>query len=101
METFIKSQASFMQNMGQLLSNHTQAISKLEIQMSELASSLSQRPKRTLPSQLLTNPKNSSQAHLAQEEQLNQYNVVHTLRLGKQVDNQVLMPSTPIQYNPT
>ena len=46
-------------------------------------------------------PRNSSQAHLAQDQQINQYNIVHTLRPGKQVDNQVSMPSTPIQHNPT
>jgi len=47
-----------MQNTGQLLSNHTQEISKLKVQMSQLASSLSERLKGTLPNQLLIYRKN-------------------------------------------
>jgi len=39
--------------------------------MSQLASSLYKRTKGTLPSQPLTNIKNSTQAHLAQEDQMN------------------------------
>ena len=92
---------SFMQNTGELLSNNSQAIFGLEVQMSQLASSPSKRPKGTLPNQPLMNPKTSSQAHLAKDQQLNQCNVVHTLRSGKQVDNQVSMPPNPIQHNPT
>ena len=63
MEAFIKSQTASMQNQGQTLNNHSQAISRLEIQMSQLASSLSERPKSTLPNQLLVNPKTSNQAY--------------------------------------
>ena len=48
--------------------------------MSQLASSLSEKPKGTLPSQPITNPRNSSQAHLAQEDHVNQCNLIHTLR---------------------
>ena len=55
-EAFIKSQTAFMQNQGQTLNSHSQAISRLEMQMSQLASSLSERPKGTLPSQPLANP---------------------------------------------
>jgi len=69
--------------------------------MSQLANSVSERPKETLPSQPLTNPKNSSQANVTQDQQLNQCNVVQILRSGKQVDNKVSMLSTPIQYNQT
>ena len=47
--------------------------------MSQLASSLSERPKGTLPSQPLANSKSSSQAYKVQDPQINQYNVVHTL----------------------
>ena len=39
--------------------------------MSQLASSLSERPKEILPSQLVTNPKNFSQAYMAEEDQMN------------------------------
>ena len=57
MEAFMKSQAAFLQNQGETVNNHSQAISRLKIQMSPLASSLSERPKGTLPSQSLVNPK--------------------------------------------
>ena len=91
MEAFLKSQTAFMQNQGQLLNNHTQVISRLEVQMSQLASSFNERSKGTLPSQPLANPKNSSQAYEIQDSQINQCNVVNTLRSGK-VDNQVSKP---------
>ena len=51
--------------------------------MSQLASSLSERPKGTLPRQPVTNPRNSIQVHMAEEDQMNQCNIVHTLRLEK------------------
>ena len=56
-------------------------------------------PKGTLPSQLVINPRNSSQAHMAEEDPMNQCKIVHILRLGKKVDNQVSTPSNSIQYN--
>ena len=37
---------------------------------------------------------NSNQAHLAQEDHMNQCNFIHTLRSGKQVDNQLSTPSS-------
>ena len=52
-------------------------------------------------SQLAANRKNFYQAHLAEGQPLNQCNVVHTLRSGKKVDNQVSMPTNPIQHNHT
>ena len=83
-----------MQNIGQ-------TISRLEGQMSQLDSSINKRPKGTLPSQLVANPRNSSQAHMAKEDPMNQCNDIHTLRSGKKVDNQVLISSNPIQHNNT
>ena len=99
----MKSQAAFMQNQGQTLSNHSQAISRLKMQMSQLASSLSERPKSTLPNQPLVNPKNSNQAYEIQDPQINQCNVVYTLRSGKKVDNQVYQQknSSHIDLAPT
>jgi len=79
---------SFMQNTGQ-------AISKLEGQMSQLASFISEKPKGTLRSQPIRNPRNSSQAHVAQEDPLNQCNVVYTLQSEKQVNNQESMRPDP------
>ena len=83
MENFLKTDTAFMQNTKQMLNNHAQAIFRLEVQISQLASSLSERPKGTLPSQSLTNPKNSSQIF---EAQINQCNDVHTLSYEKKVD---------------
>ena len=71
MEAFLKTQTVFMQNQGQMLNNYVQAISRLEVQMSQLASSLSERPKGALPSQPLVHSKNSSQAYEVQDSQIN------------------------------
>ena len=101
MEAFLETQTAFMQNQGQMLNNHAHVISRLEVQISQLANSLSKRPKGTLPSQLLVNPKNFNQAYEVQDSQINLYNVVHTLRSGKKVDNQVYQPKCPIQIDPT
>ena len=72
-----------------------QTIQRSEVQMSQLATPQNERQKGTLLSQPITNPRNSQQAHLAED----QCNVVHTLRSGKRVDNQVSTPTNPIQYN--
>ena len=63
--------------------------------MSQLTSSINEMPKRTLPSQLATNPRNTSQAHMAQEDLTNQCNVVYTLWLGKHVDNKSVISTRP------
>ena len=96
----MKSQATFMQNQGQTLSNHSQAILRLEMQMSQLPNSLSERPKSTLPSQPLVNPENFNQAYEVQDPQINQCNVVHTLRSVKKVDNQVYQQKNPSHIDP-
>jgi len=83
------------------MQNMRQVISRLEGQMSQLASFISERPKETFPSQPVTNPGNSSQAHMAEEDPMNRCNVVHTLRSGKKVDNQVSMSPNLIQHNNT
>ena len=69
--------------------------------MSQLTNSQNERLKGSLPSQPVTNPKNSYQAHLAEDQQLNQCNVVHILRSEKKVDDQVATPSNLIQHNYT
>jgi len=71
------------------------------MQISQLANSLRERPKGTLLSQPLVNPKNSNQAYEVQDSQINQYNVVHTFRSGKKVDNQVNQQKNPIHIDPT
>jgi len=62
-----------------------------------LANSLNERQKGALPSQPLTNPKNSFPIHEAQDTQPNQCNVVNVLRSEKQVDNQVSSPQVTTQ----
>jgi len=47
------------------------------------------------------NPRNSQQAHSAENQSLNQCNAVHILRSGKKVDNLVSTPSNLIQHNHT
>jgi len=64
--------------------------------MSQLTNLQNERQKGTLPSQPIMNPRNSQEAHLAEDQSLNQCNVVHTLRSRKKVDNQVSTPSKPI-----
>ena len=76
-----------------------QTIQKLEVQMSQLVTPQNERQNGTLSSHPIMNPRNSQQAHLAEDHSLNQCNVVHTLRSGKKVDNQVSTPSNPIQRN--
>jgi len=94
MERYMRNQESLIQT---LQNNNAQGITRLEVQISQLAGSLIERPKESLPSQPLADPRNSSQAHLAQKDQMNQYNLIHTLRSGKQVDNQVSTPSSSTQ----
>ena len=100
MEAFMKSQTAFIQNQGQTLNNHSQAISRLKMQMSQLVSSLNERPKGTLLSQPLVNPKNSNQAYENQDPSINQCNVVHTLQSGKKVDIQVHQQKNPTHIDP-
>ena len=71
------------------------------MQMSQLASSLSERTKGTLPSQPLVNLKNSNQAYEIQDPSINQCNDVHTLRSRKKVDNQVYQQKNPVHIDPT
>jgi hypothetical protein len=93
---------AFMQLTGQSINDvknatmvNTQAISKMETQIGQIASHLGEREKGKLPSQPVPNPK--LQFHGGSLS-----NVVHgqehvqaivTLRLGKQVDNQVVLGS--------
>jgi len=73
---------------------NTQAIAKMETQIGQIASHLGEREKGKLPSQPVPNLKlqfhegGSSNAVHGQEH----VQAVVTLRLGKQVDNQVVHP---------
>jgi len=82
LKTLSKTQASMM-------NNYNQAINRLEVQISQLASSLNERQKGTLSSQPFPNLKNSFLVNEAEVVTLKQCNTIHILRFGKQVDNQV------------
>ena len=62
---------------------NTQAISKLEMQMGQLANQLGERDKGNFPSHPVTNPKAHGQEHA---------HAIVTLRSRRQVDNQVVEP---------
>ena len=66
MERYMKNQDSLMQT-----------IKRLEVQMSQLATPQNERQKGTLPSQLITNPRNSQQAHLVEDQSLNPVSYTH------------------------
>jgi hypothetical protein len=68
---------------------NTQAISKLEMQMGQLANHLGERDKGKLPSQAVNNPKACSIGNSSNHEHVQ---AIVTLRLGKRVDNQVVDP---------
>ena len=66
---------------------NTQAIAKLEIQMGQLATSLSEREKGKFPSQPVANPKR--QYEIGSNSHHEQAKAITTLRSGRIVDNQV------------
>ena len=60
MERYMKNQDSLMQT-----------IQRVEGQMSQLGNPQNERQKGSLPSQPIMNPRNSQQAHLAEDQSLN------------------------------
>ena len=90
MERYMKNQDSLMQT-----------IQRVETQMSQLINPQNERQNGTLPSKPIMNPQNSQQVYLAEDQSLNQCSVVHTLRSGKKIDNQVSTPTNSIQHNHT
>jgi hypothetical protein len=86
----------FMKMTGQSISDvrhstmvNTQAISKLEMQMGQLANHLGERDKRKLPSQAVNNLKACSIGNSSNQEHVQ---AIVTLRSGKRVDNKVVDP---------
>jgi hypothetical protein len=84
----------FMKLIGQSISDvrhstmvNTQAISKLEMQMGQLANYLGERDKGKLPSQAMNNPKACSIGNSSNHEHVQ---AIVTLRSGKRVDNKVV-----------
>ena len=86
-----KNTNNFMQTTSQLVNSNTQAIFCLEMQLSQLAITISEREKEKWPSQSEPNPKILIDQQSQPEGQFNHVNVIHTLRSGRQVDNQVDM----------
>ena len=92
-----------------MMNTHNQAINRLEVQIGQLANSLNERQKETLPSQPLPNPKNPFPIHEAEDIGPSQCNTVHILRSGKWIDNQVSshpvpnksMSTSPVPVPPT
>jgi hypothetical protein len=87
MRDFMKMTGQSISDMRQSTMVNTQAISKLEMQMGQLANHLGERDKGKLPSQVVNNPKacgnSSNQEHVQ---------AIVTLRSGKRVDNKVMNP---------
>ena len=69
------------------LQTNTQTIAKIEIQMGQLATSLSEREKGKFPSQPVANPK--GQYEIESSSHHEQAKVITTLRSGRVVNNQV------------
>jgi hypothetical protein len=95
----------FMKMTGQSISDvrhstmvNTQAISKLEIQVGQLASYLGERDKGKLPSQPVNNPKACTIGSSSTQEHA--YAIV-TLRSGRRVDNHVAEPEANHKVEPT
>ena len=72
-----------------MMNTHHQDMNRLQVQIGQLANSLNERQKGTLPSQPLPNPKNPFPIHEAEDIGPSQCNTVHILRSGKRIDNQV------------
>ena len=88
LNTMEKNVNSFMQSTNQLLQSNQQAIQQLTLQMSKMSSQMGERERGTFPSQPEINPRDAR----ANPSSHAQINVIHTLRSGKKVDNQVVMP---------
>ena len=93
----LQSNSNLQNLLTSYMQNTNQSIAKLEMQMSQLATSVSERERGTFPSQPLPNPRNqnanSNQAHVVQDSNVTQLNAITTLRSGKQIDNQVVNPN--------
>ena len=69
----------------QILNSNVQAISKLEVQMSQLANTLCEREKNNFPSQPEVNPR-----FPINQRPHDNVNAIISLRSGTQVDNKVV-----------
>jgi hypothetical protein len=95
-QSFEESMKEFMKMTGLAISDirnstmvNTQAISKLETQVGQLANHIGERDKGKLPSQPVNNPRACTIGSAPNQEHAH---AIVTLRSGKQVDNQVKEP---------
>jgi hypothetical protein len=89
MRDFMKMTGQSINDMRNSTIVNTQEISKLEMQMGQLANHLGERDKGKLPSQSMNNPKACTIGNSSNQEHVQ---VIVTLKFGKQVDNQVVDP---------
>jgi hypothetical protein len=89
MREFIKMTGQSISDIRHSTMVNTQAISKLEIQVGQLASHLGERDKGKLPSQPVNNPKACTIGSTSNQEHAH---AIVTLRSGRQVDNRVVDP---------
>jgi hypothetical protein len=89
MREFMKMTSQSISDVRQSIMVNTQAISKLEMQMGQLANHLGERDKGKLLSQVVNNPKACKSGNSSNQEHVQ---AIVTLRSGKRVDNKVVNP---------
>jgi hypothetical protein len=89
MRDFMKMTSQSISDVRHSTMVNTQAISKLEMQMRQLANHLGERDKGKLPSQAVNNPKACNIENSSNQEHVQ---AIVTLMSGKRVDNQVVDP---------
>ncbi|XP_030933499.1 uncharacterized protein LOC115959285 [Quercus lobata] len=101
LKTFMQSTSQAIQEMKSSTHLNTQAISKLENQVGQLATQVGEREKGKFPSQPIPNPKGQYAINGSSSSTHGQEHVqsITTLRSGKQVDNQVKMPEVEDDEN--
>ena len=87
LQMFMQNTMQFQQATQSSLQANSQAIAKLEMQMSQLATSLNERKKGKFPSQAVANPKGQLESGANSHHE--QAKAITTLRSGKTVDNHV------------
>jgi hypothetical protein len=87
MREFMKMTSQSISDVRHSTMVNTQAISKLEMQMGQLANHLGERDKGKLPSQAVNNPKACSIGNSSNQEHVQ---AIVTLRSGKRVGNKVV-----------
>ena len=79
--------------MTNITNSTQQSIQRLEIQINQIHQNMSERERESSPNTRATQPQ-----QIQSNNQIQNVNVIHTLRSGKEVDNQVVIPN---QINPS